>query len=65
MPRSGSVRNEDGAHPVGNHSKALNAACPVASAGAKVPPMIHLDHNAITPILPEVLEAMQPNFCEK
>jgi len=27
--------------------------------------MIYLDHNAITPILPEVLEAMQPNFCEK
>jgi len=59
------VGQQDGRALVGNHSKALNAACPVASAGAKVPPVIHLDHNAITPILPEVLEAMQPNFCEK
>jgi hypothetical protein len=53
MPRSGSVGNEDGAHPVGDHSNVLNCACPVAPSAARVGLMIYLDHNATTPILPE------------
>lgn len=51
--------------PVGNQSKVLNAACPVASAGAKVSAMIYLGHTATTPVLPEVLEAMRPYLSEK
>jgi hypothetical protein len=27
--------------------------------------MIYLDHNATTPFLPEVFEAMRPDFCEE
>jgi len=27
--------------------------------------MIYLDHNATTPVLPEVLEAMRAHFCEE
>jgi cysteine desulfurase len=34
-------------------------------ARVKVPAIIYLDHNATTPVLREVFEAMWPGFCEE
>jgi cysteine sulfinate desulfinase/cysteine desulfurase-like protein len=39
--------------------------CSVVSSAVKVPAVIYLDHNATTPVLPEVFEAMRPYFCEE